>query len=220
MTNVIDVGDVGMGHVPRCQPGRMDEMTLPEEFVLLLQGESGWYQLAQDNTDLAELGELLLRGRVELVGKKIQVLDASPSGIGWLDEFMAQLRKKAGPTNRPVHASLLYPRQQRKVHRAALAERGLMRQEQETALFIPYTKYFPDTGTRQALLDEIREAARGEREPDKRLVLLAALVSTVGLTWALGLDRAERKGLKEISKDEPFSKLAADLVAMRLPRGT
>ena len=48
-------------------------MTSPEEFVLLLQSESGWYQLAQDNTDSAELGELLLRGRVELVGKKIQV---------------------------------------------------------------------------------------------------------------------------------------------------
>jgi hypothetical protein len=38
----------------------------------------------------------VLRERVELVGKKLRALDASPSGIGWLDESMAFLRKKAG----------------------------------------------------------------------------------------------------------------------------
>ena len=102
-------------------------MTSPEEFVLLLQSESGWYQLAQDNTDLAELGELLLRGRVELVGKKIQVLDASPiadgqSGAPWtchLGEPWKTARSKLSECARPEGLSSLFSRSANTCHPSA-----------------------------------------------------------------------------------------------------
>jgi hypothetical protein len=105
-------------------------------------------------------------------------------------------------------------RSARKVHGAALAERGLMRREQKTALFIPYDTYVPDSAAREVLLDEIRAAARGECKPDQRLVVLASLMHATMLAWSLGLDRAERKGLKEISKDEPLGKVVRYVVNM------
>ncbi|MCI2418950.1 GPP34 family phosphoprotein [Saccharopolyspora sp. K220] len=193
----------------------MTALTLPEEFVLLLQKDNGSYYSTSDYVGAAELGELVLRHRVEFVGKKIRVLDASPSGIDWLDESMAFLARKAGSANKPVAAPRLvqHRRSVRKVHCAALAQRGLMRHEPKKALFIPYDKYFPDTAARQALVAEIRAVARRERELDNRLALLAALVHATGLVRSLGLDRAERKRLKEISKGEQLGQAVEAVVA-------
>jgi hypothetical protein len=194
----------------------MTALTLPEEFVLLLHKDNGSYYSTSDYTGAAELGELVLRHRVEFVGKKIQVLDANPSGIGWLDESIAFLVKKAGAANKPVAGPrfVQHRRGVRKVHCAALAERGVMRRERKSALFIPYDKYFPDTATRQALIAEIRAVARGEVELDNRRALLAALVHATNLVRALGpLERAERKRLKEIGKGEQLGKTVEAVVA-------
>ncbi|MEV5536981.1 GPP34 family phosphoprotein [Saccharopolyspora shandongensis] len=193
----------------------MTTLTLPEEFVLLLQKDNGSYHSMSDYAGAAELGELVLQRRIDFVQKKIQVLDASPSGVGWLDDCMAYLVKKAGPANKPVAAQSFIQRRKnaRKVHCAALAERGLMRHEEKSALFIPYAKYFPDPGTRQALIAELRAVARDEIELDNRRALLAAMVHSTNLVRTLGLERAERKRLKEISKGEQLGKAVEAAVA-------
>ncbi|WP_190819923.1 GOLPH3/VPS74 family protein [Saccharopolyspora pogona] len=193
----------------------MTALTLPEEFVLLLQKDNGSHYSTSDHTGAAELGELVLRHRVEFAGKKVQMVDASPSGIGWLDECVAFLTRKAGAANKPVAATsfIQHRRSVRKVHCAALAERGLMRCEQKSALFIPYNKYFPDPAARQALIGEIRKVARDEVELDNRQALLAAMVHATGLVRSLGLERAERKRLKEISKGEQLGKAVEAVVA-------
>ncbi|MER7078634.1 Golgi phosphoprotein 3 (GPP34) [Saccharopolyspora kobensis] len=193
----------------------MTSLTLPEEFVLMLQRENGSYYAASDHAGAAELGELVLRNRVSFTGKKVQVDDPSPTGLGWADECIAYLQQKGGPKAKPVAATsfIQHRRKVRKQHCAALVERGLMRHEQRTALLIPYDKYFPDQATRTALIDELRSIARAERELDNRSALLAALVHATGLVRHFGFERAERKRLKEISKGEELGKAVAAVIA-------
>ncbi|TDD43573.1 GOLPH3/VPS74 family protein [Saccharopolyspora elongata] len=193
----------------------MTTLTLPEEFALLLQKDNGSYYSMSDYAGAAELGELVLQHRIDFVRMKIQVLDASPSGIGWLDDCMGYLVKKAGSANKPVaaHSFIQHRKSARKVHCAALAERGLMRREEKSVLFIPYDKYLPDTGARQALIAELRAVARDEIALDNRRALLAAMVHATNLVRSLGLERAERKRLKEISKGEQLGKAVEAAVA-------
>ncbi|KAA5836270.1 GPP34 family phosphoprotein [Saccharopolyspora hirsuta] len=193
----------------------MTSLTLPEEFVLLLQRDNGSHHSSADHTGAAELGELVLQRRVSFTGKKIQVDDPSPSGVGWIGESIGYLQRKAGPRHKPVAATTFIQsrRGARKRHCAALVQRGLMRHEQRSALFIPYDKYFPDQTARTSLVEEIRSAARGEQELDNRLALLAALTHATGLVRHLGFERAERKRLKEISKGEALGKAVEQVVA-------
>ncbi|MDA3644641.1 GPP34 family phosphoprotein [Saccharopolyspora indica] len=193
----------------------MTSLTLPEEFVLLLQRETGSHHSTADHTGAAELGELVLRSRVSFTGKKVQVDDPNPTGLGWADECIAYLQQKGGPKAKPVAATTFIQRRRnvRKLHCAGLVERGLMRHEQRTALFIPYDRYFPDQAARTALIDGIRSIARNERELDDRSALLAALVHATGLVKYFGFERAERKRLKEISKGEELGKAVTQVIA-------
>ncbi|MER7015200.1 GPP34 family phosphoprotein [Saccharopolyspora sp. NPDC000359] len=193
----------------------MTSLSLPEEFVLLLQRENGSFYSACDHVGAAELGELVLQGRVSFTGKKIRVDDPSPSGVGWVDESISYLRRKAGPRNKPVAATSFIQsrRGARKRHCAALVPRGLVRHEQRTTLFIPHDKFYPDQAARTSLVEEIRSAARGELELDNRLALLAALTHATGLVRHLGFERADRKRLKEISKGEALGKAVEQVIA-------
>lgn len=196
--------------------GGMSGLTLPEEFVLLLQKDNGSYHSMSDYPGAAELGELVLRHRVEFTDKKkLTVVDASPSGTGWLDEGMAYLVKKAGERNKPVAAAsfVQHRRGVRKTHCHALVERGLMRHERKSALLIPYDKFYPDQAAREALIEEMRGVANDRLELDNRRALLAALLHTTKLVGALGLDRDGRKRLKEISKGEQLGKAVEAVVA-------
>lgn len=207
------------GHAPsrpaRCQTPGMTTLSLPEEFVLLLHKSNGSYYAASDYTGAAELGELVLTERVGLESKKLVVLDSEPTGVGWLDDAAELLARKAGPKNKPVHATTYIQSRTaaRKQHAEALAERGLMRRERKSMLLIKYDSFTPDPGSRDALIARIRAAARSEVELDERLALLAALVHATGLYVHFGLDKAERKRLKEISKGEQLGGAVRDVIA-------
>lgn len=193
----------------------MTALSLPEEFVLLLHKSNGSYYSTSDYTGAAELGELVLTERVGLEKKKLTVLDAEPTGIGWIDQAVAFLQHKSGPKQKPVAATTFIQsrRGARKAHAAALAERGLMHREQKSFLRISYDRFAPDPGSREALIARIRAAARNEVELDEHLALLAALTHATGLYVVLGLDRAERKRLKEISKGEQLGSAVRDVIA-------
>ncbi|TDD85318.1 GPP34 family phosphoprotein [Saccharopolyspora karakumensis] len=193
----------------------MTALSLPEQFVLLLHKPNGSYCSTSDHTGAAELGELVLAGRLRLEKKKLTALDAEPAGIGWIDEAVEHLRHKAGPKRKSVAATTFIQsrRNARKVHATALAERGLMHRQQKSFLRISYDRFTPDPGSRDALVARIRAATRNEVELDDRLALLAALVHATGLHVVLGLDRAERKRLKEISKGEQLGGAVRDVIA-------
>ena len=196
--------------------GRMTTLSLPEQFVLLLYKDNGSYRATADHTGAAELGELVLRERVEFEGKKLRLLDVSSTGTPWIDEATEWLTAKSGPKNKPVDAPRFIQsrRAARKAHVAALVGRGVFREEKRTFLgFIPGDKHYPDGGTQQRLLDELHQVARQERELDDRMALLAALVHATGLSGSLGFDRAERKRLKEISKGENLGEAVQAVIA-------
>ncbi|GAA4611131.1 GOLPH3/VPS74 family protein [Saccharopolyspora hordei] len=193
----------------------MTPLTLPEAFVLLLQKHNGSYYSTCDHTGAAELGELVLQHRVAFAGTKLQLLDPTPTGIGWVDEALAQLQHKAGPQNKPVAVTTFLQgrRGGRKRHCAALAQRGLMRLETQSVLFFTQEKYFPHDPTRTALVNDLHAIARRQRQLDDRSALLAALVHATGLVQRLGFDRAERQRLKEISKGQDLGAAVEQSIA-------
>ncbi|WP_406688378.1 GPP34 family phosphoprotein [Saccharopolyspora sp. ID03-671] len=193
----------------------MTHLSLPEEFVLLLHKPRGSYYATADHTGAAELGELVLTERFALTDKKLTVLDPASTGTAWIDESVEFVQRKAGPKGRPLAATTFIQsrRKARERHAEALVERGLMRRERRKALFIPYDHFTPDPGTRDALAARIRAAARNEVQLDERLAMLAALVQATGLQTHLGLDKAERKRLKEISKGEELGGAVRDVIA-------
>src|SRR5690625_4245118 len=184
---------------------RQRKLSLPEEFVLLLHRPNGNYYVTHDQTRAAELGELVLRGLAELKDKKIRALTDDVTGDDWVDELMESLRKKAGPTDRPVDVSstLAFRSSSIKTHRASLVERGLLTRESKKFLgFIPDDRYCPHEITRSQLIAKVGQAARGERSPDNQLAMLCALVHASGLENPLGYDKHQRATLKEISNGE------------------
>lgn len=194
----------------------MTTLTLPEEFVLLLHKPNGTYYVTADYSSAAEVGELVLRHRIELEDKQVRVLDAEPSGVEWADELIARVTEKAGQEDKPVNvAAILGDRRSAlKDHRAALVEHGLLTHQPKKFLgIIPSDRYYPDEAAHEALLSEIREAARTERELDNRLALLCSLVYVSGLVHSLKFDKSERAVLKSISEGEALGGAVEEVVA-------
>ncbi|SFS85629.1 GOLPH3/VPS74 family protein [Saccharopolyspora flava] len=193
----------------------MTQLSLPEEFVLLLHKPRGFHYVTADHTGAAEMGELVLTERFALTDKKLTVLDPEPTGTAWIDESVEYVQRKAGPRGRPLAATTFIQsrRKAREQHAEALVERGLMRSERRRSLFIPYNHFTPDPGTRDVLAARIRAAARDEIPLDERLAMLAALVHATGLEKHLGLSLIERKRLRDISKGEELGGAVRDVIA-------
>lgn len=179
-------------------------VTLPDEFVLLLHRADGGHRAGQADllTSVAELGELALRDRVEVAARtKLTVLDPRATGIGWADELLGRLVRKAGPKNKPVELTGVLPHRigRFREHRALLAEQGVLRHRRRRLLgFIPDDLYFPVEPVRAALVAEVRDAARLRRPLDGRLAVLCALVRAAGLGPALGCDADELAVLESV----------------------
>lgn len=186
-------------------------LSLPGELVLLLhKGDGAAHTMRADLvTAAAEIGELALRERVEPAGKtKVQLLNAQPIGIPWLDEVLDSLAGKAGPKDKPVQLTSWLPRRRKafRQHRDLLVEAGLVRQEKGRALgVLPVDRFYPDEAVRGELIAGVRQAAQGTRPVDGGLAIRCALVHVAGIAKSLGCDRAEVKALKEISKGNGLS---------------
>ncbi|MER5393389.1 GPP34 family phosphoprotein [Saccharopolyspora sp. NPDC002686] len=183
-------------------------LTLPDEFALLLHKPNGsHYVSANPNTATAaaEIGELVLRGRMAPRGTAIQLLDAASCGQPWMDELLAEFQRAAGRDNLPVELSWWLPMRTTAffAHRSVLVDRGVLRRERRTFLgFLPDDRYHPDRAIRGALLAELHALARDELPIDGRLALLGTLVHRSGLVHALDFDRGERTRLKSLANRE------------------
>ncbi|MFE6775360.1 GPP34 family phosphoprotein [Streptomyces sp. NPDC057702] len=211
-------------------------LTLPEEFVLLSQLDTGHVRdVAQTAVGCAaaELGELALRRHLLVRANKsrkfgfevysysarrpgeISLLSTEPIGIGWADALLAELHQSAAgdqPLKLPRwlrhrgHAALA-------LHRAALADRGLLRHEPRTLW--RRERHHTDRETRNALLAEVR-AAHQERVPlDARLMFLCDLAEKAELMNDLGLTLTFREHLARARAHargtDPESQLPEDL---------
>lgn len=167
-------------------------------------------------TAAAEVGELVLWHRIAVEGKKLSVIDQSPTGVAWMDEQLAAMARKSGPRGKPIKiASWLSGKGAAfTVHRQGLAEHGLLSYEKRKFLgFIPYHRFFPEPLVRDTLISELGRVARVERPIDNRLALLTAIVYATGLAHSLGFGRQERRMMKSIAKGEQLGGAVDEVVA-------
>lgn len=200
-------------------------LALPDEFALLLHRTSGSHITGANSntgTAAAEIGELVLRGRMAPHGTAIQLLDTASSGQPWMDQLLAQFQQVAGRENHPVELNWWLQLRSNAflAHRAVLVDRGVLRVERRKFLgLLPDDRYHPDRAIRTALLAELHGLARGELPLDGRRALLGALVHRSGLDHALDFDREQRARLRAIADREDLgddvpSAVAATLRAM------
>lgn len=185
--------------------GCMNDLVLPQQFALLLHLPHGSVYLSADYTGAAELGELAMRGEIEIEGKKARLIERKPDSPDWVREVLDVVERQAGPKGKPVDiGNLQFARRNAvKTHRAALLERGLLEHKPRKRLGVfPDNRYVPDETARGELLQAVRDAAAQRRELDERLAPLCALVAASGLAYGLGLNRAERNALKTVASEE------------------
>ncbi|WP_165968262.1 GOLPH3/VPS74 family protein [Saccharopolyspora elongata] len=194
-------------------------LALPDEFVLLLHKDNGTYFVSANPntaTAAAEIGELVLRGRVELTGTAVRLIDSGSSGLPWMDRLFEDFRQRAGRPNRPIDLSwwLAGRTGTFATHRQVLVEHGFLRRERRKFLgVLPDDRYHPDRGVRGALLAELHELAAGQRPVDERLALLSAVTYRSGLVYLLDFDRAQRNRLKSIAETEDLGNAVSAAVS-------
>lgn len=188
-------------------PDPSPTVTLPDELVLLLHRPDGGHRAGPADllTWCAELGELALRGKVELTGTKLAVLDPCGTGLDWADELLGRLVKKSGPRGRPVELTDLLPRRigRFREHRALLERRGMLLREPRKLLgFIPDDLHFPVGPVRRELVEQVRAVARGELRADGRRAVRCGLVHAAGIGPALGCGPAELAVLAAVARGD------------------
>lgn len=179
-------------------------LALPDEFVLLVHRPNGTCDTAAGpvlGTVAAEVAELALQRRVEVRDGVVRLVDGSSTGQPWMDRMLAEFRDRAGEGGELDLRVWLQSRTGAfRTHRHVLVERGLLRRERRRFLGVfPDDRYHPDRPNRDALVAELREAARGDRPLDDRLALLCALVYRTGLVHVLGFAHAEVTRMRAIA---------------------
>lgn len=200
-------GRPGSGRRPR-------PLSLPEEFVLLSHMPSGKVHgsaRAVIGCAAAELGELALRRRLLLRvrkwrglgvdiyqthGVEIELLDTGPTGLGWADGVLSELRRSASGNGRVKAVRWFRHRHEAfSQHREALVARGVL--TPESGGFPGFSRtgrgHYPNAGLRNALIAEIRAAGGEQGRIDEHLLFLRDLTETVQLSRALGIPMAMRE---------------------------
>jgi hypothetical protein len=131
----------------------------------------------------AILADLLLHHRIELRGKQIQVIDATPVGDDILDEALCSVRSAPDrPLKRWVRGVLAEYQKERVFDR--LVQAGIVeRVECRTLGLIPYKRYpARDMHVEEQLRRELRDLVAGVREGSESHKLLLSILRASGLT--------------------------------------
>lgn len=188
-------------------------VSLADEMVLLAyDDERGTLGVSGAHLDLglggALLLELVLADRIEVVGKRVRVRDAAPTGDPLVDEA---LRRIAAETRhrKPGHWVPKLAKGTRAQVLAGLTRAGLLRELRAKVLWIfPVTRY-PAPGGRPPAPEaearhRLRAAITGPGAVDRRTAALCALVAAVGLggkVFARVPKGQVKQRLKEIDAD-------------------
>lgn len=192
-------------------------LSLPEEFVLLSYLPSGKVFGSGRARPVigcaaAELGELALRRRLlvhsrkskvfgvdvyRLHDVKIELLDATPTGLDWADALLAEVRRHcAASEHGRVGLHWWFRRYQRgfALHRDALAARGLLHPK-PGGLFRGKRRHGPEHVARESLIAEMHAAASEQIRMDAHMLFLLELVQATRLTKELGVGLGVRQRL-------------------------
>ncbi len=201
-------------------------LKLMEEVILLaLDDRKGVFIGAASGTVLFTVGaavmmDLTLSGRAEITGRKVTLKDPQSTSDDILDDALALLRKWNKPRNLrdAIGRTANGVRKLKKRLLERLVERGILRKERRSFLFLPYSVYptadeYPETLVRQRVRGIVLEGHAAEARDE----VLIALMDAGGLTNAV-FDKSERKGakarLKEIAKNSQAGKAVKELIDM------
>jgi Golgi phosphoprotein 3 GPP34 len=199
--------------------GYRHSMSLAEEFTLLAYDDAG--TPLTDGTRLdnglggALLLELALAGRVDVVDKKVVVLDPSPTGDPLADEALGRIAGEE-KGRRPGHWVSKFAKDTRPRVLDRLVRNGVLTVQKDKVLGVfPRTKYPAAGGTEPAAEATARERMRaavlssGPVEP--RTAALCALVAATELDRKVFAD-LDRKRVKARLKEIGEGAWAADAV--------
>lgn len=190
----------------------MDEFTLADELALLAHDDDGSRTLGRPSLGYGLAGallvELVLAGRIDVVGKKVAVLDPTPTGRPLLDRALARIADDK--PRKPGHWVDKLSRKLTEQVMDGLVERGVLRREEGRVLLLfPRTRFPAPDGVQPAAETEararMRRAVTSDGPVDPRTAALCALVKAVGQERKVfpDLPRGEvRRRLKEISKGD------------------
>lgn len=187
-------------------------MTLADELVLLAYDDEGSAKLGQPSLGYGLAGallvELALAGRVDVVDKKVTVLDPTPVGVPVVDEALARIAADK-PRKAKAWVDKLSKGLTEKVLDGLVAA-GVLRREEGRVLWVfPRTRY-PSPGSVEPAAEtdarrRLVEAVRGDGPVEPRTAALCTLVKAVQYDRKvfadLPRDRVKAR-LKEISEGD------------------
>lgn len=187
-------------------------MTLADELVLLAYDDEGSAKLGQPSLGYGLAGallvELALAGRVDVVDKKVTVLDPTPVGVPVVDEALARIAADK-PRKAKAWVDKLSKGLAEKVLDGLVAA-GVLRREEGRVLWVfPRTRYPSPGGVEPSAETDARrrlvEAVRGDGPVEPRTAALCTLVKAVQYDRKvfadLPRDRVKAR-LKEISEGD------------------
>ncbi|MEU4442500.1 GPP34 family phosphoprotein [Actinosynnema sp. NPDC050801] len=190
----------------------MDDLTLAEELALLAYEDDGSRRLGQPALGYGLAGallvELALAERIDVIDKKVVVLDPAPVGHVVLDRALTRI---AGEKPRkPAHWIEKLGKKLTDQVLDGLVAAGVLRREQDRVLLVfPRTRFpTPDGAQPPAEVDaraRMTAAITGDGPVDPRTAALCALVKAVGYDRKVfaGLPRAVvRRRLKTITEGD------------------
>ncbi|MGX6605412.1 GOLPH3/VPS74 family protein [Micromonosporaceae bacterium Da 78-11] len=194
-------------------------MSLPEEFTLLAYDDQG--TPITDGTHLdnglggAVLLELALAGRVDVIDKKVVVLDSSPLDDPLLDEALARISAEERG-RRPGHWVSKLAKDTRPQVLDRLVRDGVLTVEKDKVLGVfPRKKYPAVNGVRPAVeaaaVERMRAAVLGSGAVEPRTAALCALVAATELDRKVFAD-LDRKVVQARLKEIGEGAWAADAV--------
>jgi len=177
---------------------RMTSVGLADELVLLAyDDETGRSSVSHIGLDLAMVAavlvELVLRGRIEVDGNVVSVRDPAPTGDPVADEILARIAADSPHTVSSWLQRLRHGLRGRVL--ASLCERGIVRDQDETALEHIHLHRYPtvDGTAERDTRARLAEALVGQTVPDERTSALATLVAAARMEPTLGLSGDEAR---------------------------
>ncbi|GLW09805.1 hypothetical protein Misp01_49340 [Microtetraspora sp. NBRC 13810] len=194
------------------------DLNIAEELLLLAHTESDGRRLIDvTRLDLALggalLAELAVRGRVELAGKQVAVLDRSPLGDEELDAALTMIAERGRAQKPEWWVNKLKSAKLRERLLGRLAAQGVLGEEHVKVLgLFPAVRYPErDGGYEREVRQRVQSALDGS-DPDARISVLIAIMH------ACSLDRkafpgADKKRVKEISQGEWAGQAVAKIIS-------
>jgi Golgi phosphoprotein 3 len=164
----------------------------------------------------ALLAELALQGKLQLVKKKLSLLDSNPTGDEILDELLTKISEER-PRKAPSWISSLGNKKLVKRIAGQLATKGIIRIEAKRYLWvIPYEVYpQQNASAKYWVKQQLRSVVMADEQPEQRSVALLSLLKAcdlLNLVFTKDERKAARRRVKVLVQGEEFGEAVAQTI--------